>query len=377
MKGSLNLGRYWGIKLGIHWTFIFLIAYVAYSNLSIGASINDTVWYIIFVLAVFVCVTLHEFGHALAAKYYGISTRDITLLPIGGVARLEKMPEKPIQEFVVAIAGPMVNFVISFFLVIYLVYVDGIVMPNTEQELAMMFTSIKENFWFILLSSNLILAFFNLIPAFPMDGGRIFRAVLSFFIDRVRATQIASFLGQLASLGFVYLGFQGNPFMILIGIFIFFSARSEFNSVKNKSMMGLAKVKDIMMTNFTLLKHTDTISDAISLLMSGQEKDFIIIDEAENPVGVLSRNNIIKSIINGGSNQPISSAMENQIIKVAKDYSLEDVYGVMSEKGLDIVPVLENDKLIGVLNKENILEYMMLKEAGVDFSFIKLKDQAS
>jgi Zn-dependent protease/predicted transcriptional regulator len=374
MKGSLNLGRYWGIKLGIHWSFILLLAYVVYTNLSIGASYSDTLWYVLFVMVVFVCVTLHEFGHALAAKMYGIETKDITLLPIGGVARLEKMPEKPIQELVVAIAGPMVNFVISLFLLIYLLSFDKLHFPETEEELKNMFTSVKDNFWFILLSSNIILAVFNLIPAFPMDGGRIFRAGLSLFINRVTATQIASFVGQIASLGFIYLGFQGNPFMILIGIFIFFSARSEYTSVKTKSMMELAKVKDIMMTQYTLLKSNQTINEAISLLMSGQEKDFVVINDFNEPVGILSRENIIKAITNDGSLLPLSTSMETNIVAISKDNYLEEVYGLMLEKSIDILPVMENNQLIGVLNKENILEYMMLKKAGVDFSFLKFKD---
>ena len=201
MKGTLNIGRVSGIKVQVHWTFVFLIAWVVFLEVSRGREMPAIALSILFVLVIFGCVVLHELGHALTARRFGISTRKITLLPIGGVASLERMPEKPQQELLVAVAGPAVNVVIAILL--YIVFPIHRFLDLEPEALQEMLSAISpQNFVFYLFAANVMLVVFNAIPAFPMDGGRILRALLSMTIDRVQATRIAAALGQLMAVMF-------------------------------------------------------------------------------------------------------------------------------------------------------------------------------
>jgi len=211
MKWSLYIGKVSGIKIFVHWTFIFLILYVIQVHLAQGHGFNEILLGLGFVGVVFVCITLHELGHALAAQHYHFNTKDIYLLPIGGLARMEGIPEKPGQELVVAIMGPIVNIVIAAVLYLTLQITDAF--PDSMKEMRLT----TENFWFHLYVINLFLALFNLIPAFPMDGGRIFRALLSFKFSRTKATRIATALGQIIAVGFIIFGFYVSPMLIFIG----------------------------------------------------------------------------------------------------------------------------------------------------------------
>ena len=212
MKGSLRVGTIAGIGVFIHWTFVLIIFYL---NFTSARASHDIQWSVLFVLSIFATVLLHELGHALAAKRYGIGTKDITLLPIGGVARLERFPEKPGQELVVAIAGPAVNIVLALITALITSFpdmheMDEFLAPGVNPD------NFLVNFFFV----NLWLALFNMIPAFPMDGGRVLRALLSFRLQRHVATRIAALTGQVIAVLFVVGGFFINPFLVLIGIFI-------------------------------------------------------------------------------------------------------------------------------------------------------------
>src|ERR1051326_20064 len=205
MKQSLRLATISGIKVSVHWTFLLLILWVIVSTYIRTKNMNNSMMMVIFILALFVCVVLHEFGHALTAKSFGIKTRSIVLLPIGGVAQIEELPEKPSQELWIAFAGPAVNVVIAGILYA-LMYILRLT-PTLSEPL----TLNQSNFMFYLFSANFALALFNLIPAFPMDGGRVLRAILSFSMNRDKATQISTFIGQVAAVAFVFLGLFYNP----------------------------------------------------------------------------------------------------------------------------------------------------------------------
>jgi Zn-dependent protease len=224
MRWSLRVGKIAGIQLYLHWTFLILLGLVFFSDLGKGVGFPGATQAVIFVIALFACIVLHELGHALAARRYGIPTRDITLLPIGGIARMERMPREPRQELWVAIAGPLVNVGISAVLILAL--------------LAIHYTRVKflvsqEVFLLLLLRANLFLIVFNLLPAFPMDGGRVLRALLARRMDYVRATRIAARIGQVMAVLFVIVGIYSifeprlSPMLTLIGVFIFFGARNE------------------------------------------------------------------------------------------------------------------------------------------------------
>jgi Zn-dependent protease len=215
---SWTLGKISGITIRIHWTFLLLPLYLYFSSILAGSGMTAAMVTVVFVLAIFGCVLLHELGHALAARQFGIPTRDITLLPIGGVAALERMPRNPWQELWIAVAGPLVNVVIAsgLFLGLWLSTVGS--------------GGLGTFFWQLAIA-NVVLVVFNLIPAFPMDGGRILRSVLALFVDWVQATQIAVSVGKVAAIAFGFLGLMsGNLMLVLVGVFVFFAAQGELMS---------------------------------------------------------------------------------------------------------------------------------------------------
>lgn len=226
MKGAFRIGSYSNIGVYIHWTFLLLLFWVGGNSFFDGSSINAIAEEIGFLLMVFLCVLLHEFGHALSAARYGIRTKDITLLPIGGLARLEKIPERPWHELVVAIAGPAVNVGIILILAVVMYFGKGL-------PLGLDIFRLESNSFVVnLLLVNISLVVFNMIPAFPMDGGRILRSLLAMKLSKVKATLIAARIGQLISFGFVIVGWFYNPMLILIGIFIFYGAKAELRYTK-------------------------------------------------------------------------------------------------------------------------------------------------
>jgi Zn-dependent protease len=357
MKWSLKLGRVAGIKIFVHWSFLLLIGWVVFAGMRQGLEIIDTVWTIIFVLTVFGCVTLHELGHAITAKRYNIKTRDIILLPIGGLARFERMPEDPSQELLIAIAGPLVNVAIAAVIYFIMSFVTGI--PDLSE-----FTAINaHNFLYMLLFVNVLLAVFNMIPAFPMDGGRVLRAILSFKYPRHQATRVASGIGQVLSIGFVILGLFYNPFLIIIGIFIYLGAQAEADFTQARSFLKGYRVRDVIMHHFNKLNLHDTLGKAVKILLDGQGKDFLIVDENNEVAGTLSRNEMIKGLSEKGKDAPVESVMNTKVVYINPDVPLEEMYSNIQGNGASIMPVIENGELIGALDTENILEFIMVKEA--------------
>jgi Zn-dependent protease/predicted transcriptional regulator len=311
------------------------------------------------ILALFACVVLHEFGHALTAKHYKIKTRDITIYPIGGIASLENMPEKPMQELLVALAGPAVNVVIAAVLWIYLKSAG--LMPDMEtlkQAGRMENLSIAFN----LLVANIGLAVFNLIPAFPMDGGRILRAILAFRMKRARATRIAAVIGQFLAIVFVFLGFFYNFWLVFIGLFVYLGAGSEAAYESMRNMLAGNTVQSVLMTRFTALSPEDNLEKAVHLLLEGQEQDFLVVSEGQVQ-GVLTRKELIHGLSAFGKSAPISNIMREDFISLTPHMNLQEVYSLMITNNCTVYPVQENGKLLGMVNKENINELIMVQQA--------------
>ncbi|HET9487083.1 MAG TPA: site-2 protease family protein, partial [Chryseosolibacter sp.] len=241
MKYSLYLGKVSGITIRVHWTFLILIFWIVFSNLRSGLSFNEIAWSLTFVLTIFVCVILHELGHALTAQRFKIKTREISILPIGGVAQMETIPEKPKEELLVALAGPAVNILIAAILYPF------VSLTHDMEELKSLAQIGPTNFLAVLMTINLWLALFNLIPAFPMDGGRVLRALLAFKLSHAKATAIAASIGQVLAMVFVFFGFFFNPFLIFIGFFIFLGAQSEAAYAQSKFMLKGFTVQDVLM----------------------------------------------------------------------------------------------------------------------------------
>jgi len=275
MNGSLQLGRIAGIRVQIHWTFWFLILFVIFMVLAQGGNVEEILWSTGFILALFACIILHEFGHALTAKTYNIETRSITLLPIGGVANLVEIPEKPGAEFLVAIAGPAVNVAIA--LLIYLVAPLEVFLNQDPETLQEELSTISgNNFFFYLFAANVAIVLFNLLPAFPLDGGRMARALLSIKMGRVKATQAAAALGKFLAITLFLIGVFYNFILALIGVFIYFGAESENMMVVQLNLLDGYKVKDAMITRFTILKPEETLRDVVEHILKTTERDFAV-----------------------------------------------------------------------------------------------------
>ncbi len=356
MKLSLYLGSYKNVKVFIHWTFSILLLWIVISNWRQGVPGEDILWTILFVLLLFGCVVLHEFGHALAAQRYGIQTRDIVLYPIGGVARLEKIPEDPKQELWVAIAGPLVNVFIFIALSLVLVF-TGYNLETLEE-----FKISPSTILIYLASANLILALFNLLPAFPMDGGRILRAFLAIRLPRAKATQIAGGIGQFLAIFFIFFGLFNNPILVLIGVFIFLGASAEVSHTRQESFLKGYKVKDAIMMKFPILAFDAPLSKAVEKLLNSQATHFVVVkdDVAE---GTLSRNEIIKGLKEGDENLTIEQVADFSPLKIDTDQDLDEVWREMLSKNKKVAFVIENGHFLGILDQENISEFIMVKSA--------------
>lgn len=357
MKGALKIGKIAGIGLFIHWTFLILIAFIIYVNYKAGHNLTQILWSIFFILTIFVTVLLHELGHALAAKRYKLQTTDITLLPIGGLARLEKLPEKPSEELVVALAGPMVNIVIAFITSLFIQ-----IPVNSADLISQLSGGINSSTFFLnFFLVNVWLALFNLIPAFPMDGGRILRAILSYKLQRHIATKIAARIGQFLALGFIFLGMFYNPFLVIIGIFVIIAAQIETNYTDSKQVLKGYKVRDIVMRKFLAIESDETLAAAIKLLLDSQSKDFLITKDGR-ATGTLNRDEIIAALSQKGENIRLETIMNRELIYLNADSYLEEVFETIYKNKSSLLLVMENQELIGTLDTENLLEFILIKE---------------
>nr|MBA3517661.1 site-2 protease family protein [Hyphomicrobiales bacterium] len=306
----------------------------------------------------FACVIAHEFGHALAARRYGIRTPDITLLPIGGLARLERMPEKSGQEIVVALAGPAVNVVIA--VVLFL-----IMNARFDMDALQRLDNPALGFMARLFSVNIFLVLFNLIPAFPMDGGRVLRAVLAYWFSRRQATNIAARIGQALAFVFLFLGLMGNPMLIFIAVFVFLAATAEAHSVGMQDASRSLGVADAMITRFETLGPQATIGDAAELLLRTTQHEFPVVDGAGRLRGMLTRNSMIQALSKTGAGTPVLDVMTAEIPTVPAMSRLEPALKLLQGRGMPAVGVVDwGGKLVGYITSENIGELMMVESAG-------------
>ena len=355
MKWSLNIGEYRGIPVKIHATFLLIIIWVAASHWMQGKNLQTTLTGIVFVLALFACVVLHEFGHALTAQKFNIKTRDITLLPIGGVARLERMPDDPRQELWVALAGPAVNVLIAVLLFFLLFF------TNTFEPLSKL-SMTSGSFLERLMVVNVFLVVFNMLPAFPMDGGRVLRSILAMKMDYARATQISATIGQGMALFFGFIGFFSNPFLIFIALFVWIGAAQESNMTQMRTVFDGIPVRYAMITKFDSLSVSDHLQKAIELILAGSQQDFPVM-ENETVVGILTRNNLMKALTEHGPNFPVDAVMEKEFEFSDSGEMLQNAMNRLQNCKCHIMPVLTGEKLTGILNMENVGEFLMIHTA--------------
>ena len=355
MGWSLHLGRWLGIDVYLHFTFLLLLAFIGLSHGLVGRSLDAGLSGVLFFSGLFVCVLLHEYGHALAARRYGIGTRDITLLPIGGVARLERMPEKPSQEFVVALAGPAVNVVIAIGLFV------GLKLGGWWQPLTSL-SATGGNIFERLLVANVFLVLFNLLPAFPMDGGRVLRSVLAMKMNHARATRIAARIGQGMAVVFGFLGLFSNPMLLLIALFVWIGAAQEAAAAQMKSSFASASVRDAMLTDFRALSPQDSLADATKLLLAGSQTDFPVVDRGR-VVGILDHAALFQALRERGDLALVGAVMRSQFVTLQAHQSLDDALTEVRAEGGLTMAVSEDDRFVGLLTPENVGEFFMIRRA--------------
>ncbi len=356
MTWSFPIGRLLGSELRIHATFFLLLLWVGASAWAAGGPVSAA-FNVLFIMALFGCVVAHEFGHALMARRFGIKTPDITLLPIGGVARLERMPEDPVQEIWVAVAGPVVNVVIWAILVVILGAGPGLAELESLDSAASDFAG-------QLAAVNLMLVLFNLIPAFPMDGGRVLRAVLALFMPRASATAVASKVGQVAALGFAFFGLMsGNIVLLLIAFFVFAAATAENADVQMRETTEHVEARDAMITSFESLLPSDGLSAMTSGLMRTTQHEFPVQDHQGHLVGFVTRDAIFKAASTQGPHT-VESLMVRDIPQIGLRAPLGQALDALNRPDVPAVAVTAPEGgLLGYISRENIGELMVLRQA--------------
>jgi Zn-dependent protease/CBS domain-containing protein len=359
MRWSLTLGSVRGTVIRIHVTFLLFLVWLWAVYFRQGGT--EAAWQgTTFIVLLFLCVLLHELGHVFAARYYGVPTRDVTLWPFGGIASMERMPEKPSQELVVAIAGPAVNVAI---IVALLLWLGPRLDPQSLTKIEDPATSMAVK----LLAANIILVVFNMIPAFPMDGGRVLRALLAIKLGNARATEVAAGIGQAFAVVFGILGIFYNPMLVVIAIFIFLAASGEAAEAQLRAVAQGALVSDAMISTFESLPTTATVNDAADALIRTTQKEFPVLDGAGHLRGVVLRDAMIKALQERGPNTPVLEMMATDVPTVPARAKLDTALRRLMQRGTPVVGVTDaTGRLVGLLTLENLGEMMMLRAARPD-----------
>jgi Zn-dependent protease len=354
MKWSWKIGTVAGIGLYVHATFLLLLAWIGVTDWLAGGSATALDG-IAFILALFGCVVLHELGHALTARRYGIRTRDITLLPIGGVSRLERIPDDPRQEVWVSLAGPAVNVVIAGLLYAWLS------LSHAWQPLATL-TMAGGPFLQRLFVVNVSLAVFNLIPAFPMDGGRVFRALLAFRLDYSRATQLAAHIGQALAFGFGLWGLFTNPFLVFIAFFIWIGAAQEASMVQMRSALGGIPVSRAMLKEFRTLAPDDPATRVLEVIQGGLQQDFPVVVDGR-VTGVLLRSDVLHALAQRRSDWQVTDLMRRDFELVDAGDMLDTAFARLQSCACHALPVTSRGALVGLLTMDALGEFLLTQSA--------------
>jgi Zn-dependent protease/predicted transcriptional regulator len=360
MKWSIPLGRLAGIRLFMHITFPLLLLWIGWQHWRVSATWSAVASGVGFILLLFGCVVLHELGHALAARRYGIPTRDITLLPIGGVARLERMPEEPRQELVVALAGPAVNVVIAavLFGVLTLTGTLGTMPLEATED-----TVVRGGLVQRLMVVNVMLVVFNMLPAFPLDGGRVLRAGLAMRMDYARATRTAAVIGQGMAVLFAFVGLQGNPFLLLIAFFVWMGASQESSQAQMRGVLDGASVRDAMQTDFRLLHEHDDLARAVELLLAGSQQDFPVVDGQGRVIGILTRHTLLTALARDGGSGPVQAVLQRDFTTASPTEPLTGLMERLPRVTCRAVPVVQAGQVIGLVTLENLGELVSVRTA--------------
>ena len=357
-NGSIRLVKIAGIPVRVHWSFVLIFFWVGYNAWKDHLSFTGFLHMQLYVLILFACVVMHEYGHALMARRFGNQTQDILLTPIGGIARLHGISEKPIQEFWIAIAGPLVKVVIAALILIGL-------LASGHFKLSQMMDgeggeSFLSDLFPLLFISNIVLCVFNLIPAFPMDGGRVLRALLAMKWSRYQATRIAARIGQvIATLGFLYAVSQNQWMLCLVSTFIFFTAGSELKQVEWESVLNDKKAHDLVNPKYDKVQANEQMSEVMSMTFKGINKNYLVF-QGDELIGYLPHHSILYALKNKLAEYPVSAFTKKEYQVVEGSENMRGIYQSMQVNAIPIMPVIKDGQIIGTIEDAQIKKYVDL-----------------
>lgn len=354
MGRSFQIGKVAGIPVKVHWSFGFMLFFILFLGQANGLNAERMVWFSLFIVALFFCVILHEFGHALTARRYGVETFDVIISPIGGLARLKSLPDKPFYEFIIAIAGPLVNVVIASLVgaIIYFVYNQNPIDIQENFVRIHVFPEFLKHVFMI----NVALFIFNLLPAFPMDGGRVLRSLLSMKMSRVKATLIASTIGQIMAIGFVIMAFINHHLILgFVGIFIFLMARAEYKQVKLQDKLKTTTLDHILISSYEPLTEDTLIRD---IDQEGALLNHLVVNQFGNPVGTLPRQFIEDALEHRSDDVTAGELASSRISYMDVSESVESAKQLMQEEGISVVAVTKNGQLLGAVDRDIIIDFI-------------------
>src|SRR5271157_3030822 len=351
---SIPAGRLFGVDIRIHLTFLFLLAFVWFTQ-SVTLGTTGALRGMALVGIIFGCVVLHELGHALVARRNGVAVRSIILLPIGGVTLMEDTGQRnadPARDIRISVAGPLVNLVIALVSGVFILAF----MPQVKlwaQPFVHAGNLPRALFW-----GNLFLGGFNLLPAYPMDGGRILRALLAERMDYVHATRRAVTIGQGFAMLLMMIGLVWNVWLVLIGFFLFLGAQMEDRSVVFQSVLESVRMEQVMLTQFSILSPADTLEDALSKAVHTLQDDFPVVRGMEM-VGVINKSRIVDALRRGG-NGYVQPAMVRSFEVAKRNDSLAEAFRKLGGRGLSMIPVVDSGRLVGIVTMQNLMHSMAL-----------------
>ena len=359
MKWSYRVARVAGIDIKVHATFGLILVFGAVQwGVPHGAS--GAAFGVLAMLFLFACVVLHELGHSLVARVFHVPVREIVLLPIGGVARLEKNPEKPLHELLIALAGPLVNVGIAFLL---LFLVDGATLQALNEKGLVGSQPLQPSastlvLW--LLAANVSLAVFNMIPAFPLDGGRVLRALLAMAIGVPRATRTAAAVGQLLAVALgIFAILSGQMLLALIAFLIFVGAGQEQAEEQARSVLSTLKVGDAYNKYALALSPGDNVSRVVDFILTSYQPDFAVL-QGTQLLGVVTRQDVLKALATDERDQYVAGIMDRAVIRVQASEPLDAVRKTMLEKGVRIVAVFDGESYLGLVSLEDLSEALLV-----------------
>lgn len=359
MSWAFRIAQVRGIDIKVHITFFLILIFggLQWADSTPGNPIEGILFGVVLMLLLFACVTLHELGHSIAAQGYGIPVKEIVLLPLGGVALISKNPEKPLHELVIAAAGPLVNVIIAA--VLFGVVAGTGAVPTDIGQLGRLLEGPSLQTMLVwLLAANISLVIFNLIPAFPLDGGRIFRALLAMGIGYPRATRIAAIVGQVVAVGLGIWGLtSGNILLILVAVFIFMGAGQEASVVQPNatSVLKTMRVGDAYNKHALQLHIGDRVSKVVDYILTSYQPDFAVM-QGSNVLGFITRDDVLRNLAVDPSDRYVTEIMQRNLLRIDANKSLDEARQMMAEAGARVAGVFDGALFLGLINIDDIGE---------------------